>query len=54
MLANLLDNAVRYRPADGRIELALAEQDGRFVLSVRDHGIGMSAELMADPDPVAG
>jgi signal transduction histidine kinase len=47
VLANLLDNAVRYTPADGRIELALEENDGRFVLSVRDHGIGMSAELMA-------
>jgi len=47
VLGNLLDNAVRYTPADGRIELALALQDGRIVLSVRDHGIGMSADLMA-------
>jgi signal transduction histidine kinase len=46
VLANLLDNAVRYTPADGRIELALAAQDGRLLLSVRDHGIGMSADLV--------
>ena len=47
VLANLLDNAVRYTPADGRIELALGMHDGRIRVSVRDHGIGMSADLMA-------
>ncbi|WP_197065303.1 ATP-binding protein [Massilia sp. 9096] len=47
VVANLLDNAVRYTPADGRIELALAARDNRVLLSVRDHGIGMSSDLMA-------
>ena len=39
-VANLLDNAVKWSPADGGIEVRLA--DG--ALSVRDHGPGFAAE----------
>jgi signal transduction histidine kinase len=44
LLLILLDNAVKYTPAGGRIELAVAAHDGHASLSVRDTGIGIPAE----------
>ncbi|MBF0181545.1 MAG: response regulator [Magnetococcales bacterium] len=42
MLSNLLDNAVRYSPEGGVIELmAQANAPGRVVIEVRDEGIGI-------------
>ena len=44
ILSNLLDNAIKYTPAGGRITVG-AEPRGRFVeLYVRDTGIGIPAE----------
>ncbi|MCU0641048.1 MAG: ATP-binding protein [Candidatus Margulisbacteria bacterium] len=43
-LLNLLDNAVKYSPAGGRIELACAQTDRELRLSVKDHGPGIPAE----------
>jgi two-component system phosphate regulon sensor histidine kinase PhoR len=44
ILSNLLDNAIKYTPAGGRIAVG-AEARGRFVeLHVRDTGIGIPAE----------
>jgi two-component system phosphate regulon sensor histidine kinase PhoR len=44
ILSNLLDNAIKYTPAGGRITVG-AEVHGRFVeLHVRDTGIGIPAE----------
>ncbi len=42
-LANLVENARRYGPADGRIAVTVAEHDGRALLSVEDEGVGVSA-----------
>ena len=43
-LTNLLNNAVKYTPDGGRIELC-AEADGAFVrLTVRDNGVGIAAD----------
>jgi signal transduction histidine kinase len=42
-LANLVENARRYGPADGRIAVTVAERDGRAILSVEDAGVGVSA-----------
>ncbi len=43
-LTNLIDNAIKYSPAGGEIEIG-CEHDGRDAsISVRDHGIGISAE----------
>jgi signal transduction histidine kinase len=47
VLANLLNNAIRYTPAGGHIEVGLSVHEDRILLSVRDNGIGMSADLMA-------
>lgn len=40
----LLDNAVKYTPARGSIQLSLEQKDGNALLSVRDTGIGISKE----------
>ena len=43
MLGNLLDNAVRYTPNGGRVDVELREQDGMARLSVSDNGPGIPA-----------
>ena len=42
ILDNLLGNALAYAP--GRVELTTAAEDGRVMLTVRDHGRGISAD----------
>jgi excisionase family DNA binding protein len=45
VLTNLLDNAVKYSPEGGPIEVALARVDaGSVELSVRDRGLGIPVE----------
>jgi two-component system OmpR family sensor kinase len=41
LLRNLLDNAVKFTPAGGRVDLSLAMRDGRGVLTVEDSGPGI-------------
>jgi signal transduction histidine kinase len=41
VLANLLDNAVKYSPDGGQVELRIEEQEGRMRFSVRDQGLGI-------------
>jgi signal transduction histidine kinase len=41
VIGNLVENAVKYSPDGGRIEVALTPVDGRFRISVRDEGIGI-------------
>ena len=43
VLGNLVNNAAKYTPDGGRIEVSLAGVDGRAQLSVRDNGIGIEA-----------
>jgi two-component system, OmpR family, sensor kinase len=43
LLANLLDNALRYTPEGGRIDVAVDDDEGRAVLSVADTGPGIPA-----------
>jgi len=42
--ANLIDNAIKYTPAGGRVEVATTEADGRAVMRVTDTGAGIPAE----------
>ena len=44
MISNLVENALKFVPAGGRIELGLARQGALAHLSVSDNGPGMSAE----------
>ena len=44
LVLNLLDNAIRYTPDGGGIEVALDAEPGRLVLRVSDTGVGIPAE----------
>jgi two-component system phosphate regulon sensor histidine kinase PhoR len=41
VLQNLLDNAIQYTPAGGRIDVSAAETDGFAIVTVADTGIGI-------------
>jgi signal transduction histidine kinase len=43
VLANLLDNAIKYTPAGGRVDVEATLQQSLAVISVRDTGIGVMA-----------
>ncbi|HEX8914173.1 MAG TPA: hybrid sensor histidine kinase/response regulator [Humisphaera sp.] len=43
---NLLTNAVKFTPRDGRVRASLARADGRLVATVSDTGEGISAEFL--------
>ncbi|HEX3673141.1 MAG TPA: HAMP domain-containing sensor histidine kinase [Rhizomicrobium sp.] len=42
-LANLIDNAIKYTPAGGRVKVAVEDTAGGVVLSVTDNGPGIAA-----------
>jgi heavy metal sensor kinase len=44
LLTILIDNAMRYTPSGGSVELRAVQQDGVAILSVRDTGIGIAPE----------
>ena len=41
---NLLTNAVKYSPAETKVDVSASLQDGQLSVAVQDEGIGMSAE----------
>lgn len=43
VLGNLINNAAKYTPDGGRIEVSLTGGEGRAKISVRDNGIGIEA-----------
>lgn len=52
MLRNLVDNAIRYTPEGGRVDLSLAGRPGGVELRVRDTGPGIAPaerERVFDP-----
>lgn len=44
LLFNLIDNAVKYTPHGGRVDLSLDEEGGKAVVRVKDTGVGISDE----------
>lgn len=44
IILNLVDNAVKYTPEGGRVELSAAARNGNVVVSVSDTGVGIPAE----------
>ena len=47
LLLNLLDNAFRFTPRGGRVEVHVSAADGQARLEVRDTGIGMAPEVLS-------
>jgi signal transduction histidine kinase len=43
VLINLIDNAVKYSPDGGRVEVGIEPRDGGIRITVQDEGIGISA-----------
>ena len=46
IIANLLDNALKYTPAGGAIRVSVRVEDDEAVLAVADSGIGIGPDLM--------
>jgi PAS domain S-box-containing protein len=46
VVANLLNNAAKYTPAHGRIWLTVKADGGQLLVSVRDSGIGIAADML--------
>jgi two-component system OmpR family sensor kinase len=44
LMRNLVDNAVKYTPAGGTVDVAVRHEDGTAVLTVEDSGPGIPAE----------
>jgi PAS domain S-box-containing protein len=44
--ANIINNAAKYTPPGGRIEVEAAREGEEAVLRVRDNGVGITAEMM--------
>ncbi len=44
---NVLRNAIRYSPEQAAIECDLKEEDGAAIIAVRDYGLGVPAEMLA-------
>jgi PAS domain S-box-containing protein len=63
VLANVVDNAVKYSPEGGEVRVALEQRDRRMRIAVRDSGLGIPAKEQArifekfyrlDPDMTRG
>jgi two-component system, sensor histidine kinase LadS len=46
-IGNLLDNALRYSPPGGRVEMSATLDANGLLIHVSDHGPGMSKEELA-------
>jgi PAS domain S-box-containing protein len=46
-LHNVLQNAIKFTPADGRVEVDAVAVDGRHALVVRDSGAGIAPDVLA-------
>ena len=44
VLSNLIENAIRYTPAEGSVQLSVSTRMGRVLVKVKDTGIGIKDE----------
>jgi two-component system phosphate regulon sensor histidine kinase PhoR len=42
VLTNLIDNAIKYSPAEGEVEVRAYQENGRVLVDVRDQGPGIA------------
>src|SRR3954470_15044333 len=47
VISNLLNNAAKYTPSNGEIWLTVTQTDDQVVISVRDSGSGIPAEMLS-------
>lgn len=47
IIQNLLTNAIKFTPVDGRIEVDCKIENSQVILSVKDNGVGMSEDDLA-------
>ena len=47
MVVNLIDNAIRYTPEGGKVDVTLGAREGSAVLCVRDTGLGIPLEVQS-------
>jgi two-component system phosphate regulon sensor histidine kinase PhoR len=45
VIGNILDNAIKYSPQGEQVRVVLQEQEGEYLISVIDQGLGVSPEL---------
>jgi heavy metal sensor kinase len=43
MVGNLVDNALKYTPSGGRVDLAAGQNQGNIIITVKDSGVGISS-----------
>jgi PAS domain S-box-containing protein len=48
ILLNLLSNAIKFTPPDGQVEISADVKDDRLILTIRDTGIGIPEEQLAN------
>ena len=48
VVANLLDNAIKYTPPGGRVMISVRREHEQTVVSMRDTGIGIPAEEITE------
>ena len=46
VFVNLLSNAAKYTPDDGRISVRAQNEDGEVVVAITDNGVGISTDLL--------
>lgn len=47
VVKNLVDNAIRYTPDGGRVDLSVSTEDGRVILRIQDSGPGIQVDERA-------
>lgn len=48
VVANILNNAIKYTPKNGAVSLVLGVEHGVLLLSIADNGIGISSHVLPD------